>query len=67
MKDTVINYILGVVVVIGLVLGGMYLLRFFNAATLHTQIINPKPGVECVVVSASLEVRHALVHHSRRG
>ena len=53
MKD---NFVLGlvcVVVVICLILGGMYVLRFFNAATLHTQIITPKEGIECVVVSAS--------------
>jgi hypothetical protein len=41
------------VVVIGLVLGVMYVSRAFNAATLHTQVINPKPGIECVAVSAS--------------
>lgn len=41
------------VVVVGLILGVMYVARFFNAATLHTQVINPKPGIECVVVSAS--------------
>ena len=46
-------YALGLVAVIGLILGSMYVLRFFNAATLHTQLINPKPGIECVVVSAS--------------
>ena len=53
MKDQIIFYALASIVVIGLILGGMYVLRFFNAATLHTQIINPKPGIECVVVSAS--------------
>jgi hypothetical protein len=53
MKEQIIIGIVGVVGVIGLVFGGMYLLRFFNAATLHTQVINPKPGVECVVVSAA--------------
>ena len=52
-KDELIFYVLAAVVVIVLILGGMYVLRFFNAATLHTQVINPKPGVECVVVSAN--------------
>lgn len=27
--------------------------KWLNAATLKTQIINPKPGIECVVVSAT--------------
>jgi len=53
MKDNIISVVIAVVVVIGLILGGMYVLRFFNAATLHTQIITPKAGIECVVVSAS--------------
>lgn len=53
MKENIILGVIGVVVVVGLILGGMYVLRFFNAATLHTQIIKPKAGVECVVVSAS--------------
>jgi len=53
MKEKVILCVIAVVVVIGLILGGKYVLRFFNAATLHTQIITPKAGVECVVVSAS--------------
>jgi len=53
MRDSIILGLIGVVVVIGLILGGMYVLRVFNAATLHTQIITPKAGIECVVVSAS--------------
>lgn len=53
MKGNIILGVVGVVVVVGLILGGMYVLRFFNAATLHTQVINPKSGIECVVVSAS--------------
>lgn len=53
MKENIIFGVIAVVVVIGLILGGMYLLRFFSAATLHTQVINPKPGIECVVVSAT--------------
>lgn len=53
MKEKIILGIVVVVVVIGLVLGGMYFLRFFSAATLHTQVINPRPGIECVVVSAT--------------
>jgi len=52
-KEQIILGVVGVVVVVGLILGGMYVLRFFNAATLHTQIITPKAGIECVVVSAS--------------
>ena len=42
-----------VVVAVGFILGAMYINRAFNAATLHTQIIKPKAGIECVVVSAS--------------
>jgi hypothetical protein len=52
MKDLGV-YVIGAVIVVGLALGGLYIARFFNAATLHTQVIKPKPGVECVVVSAS--------------
>lgn len=39
------------IVVVGFVVGIMYLARGFNAATLHTQINNPRPGVECLIVS----------------
>jgi flagellar basal body-associated protein FliL len=53
MKKQIVLVVIGVVVVIGLILGGMYVMRFFNAATLHTQVIKPKPGIECVVVSAA--------------
>jgi len=52
-SETVIFAVVGIIAVIGIVLGGMYMLRSFNAATLHTQIINPKNGIECVVVSAA--------------
>ena len=53
MKEQIIIMVVGVVIVIGLVLGGMYFLRFLSAATLHTQVITPKHGIECVVVSAT--------------
>lgn len=53
MKEKFIPGVIAVVIVIGLILGFMYILRFFNAATLHTQVITPKVGIECVVVSAS--------------
>ena len=53
MKEDAALGVIVIVVAIGLILGGMYLLRFFNAATLHTQVIKPRPGIECVVVSAA--------------
>lgn len=53
MKNNILLYLIVFVVIIGFILGAMYFTRFFNAATLHTQIINPKNGVECVVVSAT--------------
>lgn len=53
MKEKAILSVVVLVMLIGLILGVMYVLRFFNAATLHTQIITPKVGVECVVVSAA--------------
>ena len=53
MKEKIIIGVCAFVVVVGFVLGIMYFLRFFNAATLHNQVITPKEGVECVVVSAS--------------
>jgi len=52
-KEKVITGIIVTVAIIGLVLGFMYFARFFNAATLHTQVIEPAPNVQCVVVSAS--------------
>ena len=52
-KETLIYSVIGFVALCGLVLGFMYFTRFFNAATLHTQVIQPKAGVECVVVSAT--------------
>lgn len=52
-KDELI-FLAVVTVSVGLfVLGFMGLLRSFNAATLNTQVINPRPGIECVVVSAT--------------
>lgn len=53
MRDKIIVGVIGVIVILGVLLGVMYFARFFNAATLHTQVINPRNGVECVVVSAS--------------
>ena len=53
MKEKIIFGVITVFVVIGLILGGMYFLRFFSAATLHTQLIKPKAGIECVIVSAT--------------
>ena len=52
-KDKILLSVIGIVAMIGLVIGVMYFVRFFNAATLHDQVINPRPGVECVIVSAS--------------
>ena len=46
-------YVFIILAVIGLVLGVIYFVKLFNAATLHTQVINPRPGIECVVVSAT--------------
>jgi len=40
-------------VCLGLVLGVMYASGSSKAATLHTQVIKPRPNVECVVVSAT--------------
>lgn len=51
--DKLFGYVVLAVMFVGLLLGGLYFARFFNAATLHTQVITPKPGIECVVVSAS--------------
>jgi len=53
MKDNIIIIVIGGIAAIGLLLGMMYFFRFFSAATLHTQIIKPKSGIECVVVSAT--------------
>lgn len=52
-KEDLITWVFVSFVVVGFLLGFMYFSRFFNAATLHTQVINPKPNVECVVVSAT--------------
>jgi hypothetical protein len=53
MFDKVIVGLFVAIMFIGMGLGVMYFSRFFNAATLHTQVIEPRPGVECVVVSAT--------------
>jgi len=53
MKEKIILGVVVTIVVIGLILCGMYFMRFFSAATLHTQVIKPRPGIECVVVSAT--------------
>jgi hypothetical protein len=53
MKEQIAFVVVGVVVIVGVFLGIMYFLRFFSAATLHTQLITPKPGIECVVISAT--------------
>ena len=53
MKEKIILGIIGTLVVTGLILGIMYGYRFLSAATLHTQVINPRPGIECVVVNAT--------------
>ncbi len=51
--STVAPIIVMVMLAIVLFIGFMLLMRSFNAATLHTQIVNPTSGIECVVVSAS--------------
>lgn len=48
----VISGILGIIFIAGVLIGLMYISRSFNAATLHNNVINPKPGIECVVVSS---------------
>ena len=53
MKEKAVLSVIGVVALIGFIIGIMYVSRAFNAATLHTQLINPKNGIECVVVSAA--------------
>lgn len=53
MKAHIILAVMALTFVGMIVVGGMYMMRAFNAATLHTQIITPKQGVECVVVSAA--------------
>jgi hypothetical protein len=52
-KNKVIISVVGVIILASLFMIFMYGLRFLNAATLQTKVINPKPGVECVVVSAT--------------
>lgn len=53
MIEKIIAGVFCFVFVVGLIIGGMYLFRSFNAATLHNQVITPKEGIECVVVSAT--------------
>ncbi len=53
MKEKIIISVIGVIVCVGLILGVMFIARAFNAATLQTQVINPRPNIECVVVSAA--------------
>lgn len=31
----------------------MFAIRWFNATTIQSKVIEPKPGVECVVVSST--------------
>ncbi len=51
-KETLMFVCLGVFVV-AVVAAGIYFSRIINAATLQTQIVKPKDGVECVVISAA--------------
>ncbi len=51
-KKTLMFVGLGVFVV-SVVAAGIYFSRIINAATLQTQIVKPKDGVECVVISAA--------------
>lgn len=42
---------------VALALGAVFVIamltKWLNASALQTQIINPKPGIECVIVSAT--------------
>ena len=42
-------------IVVGLILvfAMMLSIRWFNAASIHHKVINPKDGIECVVVSTT--------------
>ncbi len=51
-KETLMFVGVGVFVV-AVVAAGIYFSRIINAATLQTQIVKPKDGVECVVISAA--------------
>ena len=51
-KETLMFVALGVFVV-AVVSAGIYFSRIINAATLQTQIVKPKEGIECVVISAA--------------
>ena len=48
-----LGWLLVVLAFVGFVIGANYLMRTVNASTLHTQVINPVNGVQCVVVSAT--------------
>jgi len=50
--EKAILIVAGVIAFLGVVIGLMYLSMAFNAANLHNQIIDPAPGIQCVVVSA---------------
>lgn len=43
----------GVVVTIVVIFLFMFLLRWFNAATIQIKVTNPKPGIECVIASTT--------------
>lgn len=46
--------VVGLVAIVVLVGGGMmYGTKWFNAKTVQHQIITPKPGIECVVVTST--------------
>ena len=49
------NFMWIAMVIIGLIIVALlaFASRWFNASTLQTKIINPKPGIECVIVSAT--------------
>ena len=53
MKEKVLISIVIFIVFISLVFMGLYAIRAFNAATVQTNLITPKDGIECVVVSAT--------------
>ena len=52
-KEEWIVIIAGIVLLIAIVLGSYLLVRWFNQATINHQIIQPKAGIECVVVTAT--------------
>lgn len=52
-KDKIILGFIAFVATVLLVVGTMFLLRAVNSAALHTKVIQPQKGVECVVVSST--------------